>query len=217
MGGGQGLAHCAAHADELALESEQSQQSSPEAEDEYAKKQGDAIQAEKKCQHNAEKQVLEALPKMEDQASSRVLKEAFRMHRAQTEKQVDRLDRIFRDVGNSPGGVTCAGVQGIIAEGETQAMLQKGERDADFIAALPNVLAAVPELGGSVTGEHGIGVEKIDQMPLLFSPQDLLVMSQLRRVFDPGVLERLALIALGIPAYLYWNRKRAGLASGPRG
>ncbi len=40
-------------------------------------------------------------------------------------------------------------------------------------------------LGGSITGEHGIGVEKIAQMPLIFSPDDLLVMSQLRRVFDP--------------------------------
>ena len=40
-------------------------------------------------------------------------------------------------------------------------------------------------MGGSLTGEHGIGVEKIGEMPLLFSPDDLIVMSELRRVFDP--------------------------------
>ena len=43
-------------------------------------------------------------------------------------------------------------------------------------------------MGGSLTGEHGIGAEKQHEMPLLFSPDDLLVMRELRRVFDP--LER---------------------------
>jgi glycolate oxidase len=53
------------------------------------------------------------------------------------------------------------------------------------IAAGRDILIACLELGGSLTGEHGIGVEKINEMPLLFSPDDLLVMSELRRVFDP--------------------------------
>jgi glycolate oxidase len=53
------------------------------------------------------------------------------------------------------------------------------------IAAGHDILTACLELGGSLTGEHGIGVEKINEMPLLFSPDDLLVMSELRRVFDP--------------------------------
>jgi glycolate oxidase len=41
-------------------------------------------------------------------------------------------------------------------------------------------------MGGSLTGEHGIGVEKIAEMPLIFSPDDLIVMSELRRIFDPA-------------------------------
>jgi len=45
---------------------------------------------------------------------------------------------------------------------------------------------ACVEMGGSLTGEHGIGAEKMAEMPLIFSPDDLLVMSELRRVFDPG-------------------------------
>jgi len=47
------------------------------------------------------------------------------------------------------------------------------------------ILKACIEMGGSLTGEHGIGVEKIAEMPLLFAPDDLLVMAELRRVFDP--------------------------------
>ncbi len=47
------------------------------------------------------------------------------------------------------------------------------------------ILQACVALGGSITGEHGIGVEKIHQMPLIFSPEDLLVMSSIRSAFDP--------------------------------
>jgi glycolate oxidase len=40
-------------------------------------------------------------------------------------------------------------------------------------------------VGGSVTGEHGIGVEKMSFMPKLFTPQDLATMVALRGVFNP--------------------------------
>jgi glycolate oxidase len=74
-------------------------------------------------------------------------------------------------------------------DGNIHPILLFDERDADqvrrVLSAGREILEACVALGGSVTGEHGIGVEKIAQMPLLFSPDDLLVMSQLRRVFDP--------------------------------
>jgi len=40
-------------------------------------------------------------------------------------------------------------------------------------------------LGGSVTGEHGIGVEKIGFMDKMFSEEDLQVMQDVRDVFNP--------------------------------
>jgi glycolate oxidase len=74
-------------------------------------------------------------------------------------------------------------------DGNIHPILLFDERDADetrrVLAAGREILEACVALGGSVTGEHGIGVEKIAQMPLIFSPEDLQVMSQLRRVFDP--------------------------------
>jgi glycolate oxidase len=48
-----------------------------------------------------------------------------------------------------------------------------------------DILKACVEMGGSLTGEHGIGAEKMAEMPLIFSPDDLMVMAELRRVFDP--------------------------------
>lgn len=44
------------------------------------------------------------------------------------------------------------------------------------------------ELGGSVTGEHGIGVEKIDLMKLMFSPDDLELQAMAKRIFNDGML-----------------------------
>ena len=74
-------------------------------------------------------------------------------------------------------------------DGNIHPIILFDERDAEQVRRVLDagreILEACVELGGSVTGEHGIGVEKIEQMPLLFTPDDLRVMSQLRRVFDP--------------------------------
>jgi glycolate oxidase len=43
-------------------------------------------------------------------------------------------------------------------------------------------------LGGVVSGEHGIGVEKRDYMDILFTTADLAAMARLRRSFDPREL-----------------------------
>jgi glycolate oxidase len=53
------------------------------------------------------------------------------------------------------------------------------------VAAGNDILEKCIHLGGSVTGEHGIGVEKIDFMEKQFTKHDLDAMRALRRVFDP--------------------------------
>jgi len=50
------------------------------------------------------------------------------------------------------------------------------------------ILKTCAEVGGTITGEHGIGVEKMDYMPLIFSPEDLLVMTTVRDIFNPSKL-----------------------------
>ena len=71
---------------------------------------------------------------------------------------------------------------------------------AEELAA--DILALCVELGGSITGEHGVGVEKRDYMKLMFSPDDLGLMEDVRAAVDP---ERLAnrgkmLTPPGVPA-----------------
>ncbi len=74
-------------------------------------------------------------------------------------------------------------------DGNIHPIVLYDERDADevrrAIEAGRDILRACVQLGGSLSGEHGIGAEKIQEMPLLFSPDDLMVMTELRRVFDP--------------------------------
>jgi glycolate oxidase len=74
-------------------------------------------------------------------------------------------------------------------DGNIHPIILYDERDVSevrrAIEAGRAILKACVELGGSLTGEHGIGVEKMGEMPLLFSPDDLMVMAELRRVFDP--------------------------------
>lgn len=53
------------------------------------------------------------------------------------------------------------------------------------LAASDEILTKCIELGGSVTGEHGIGVEKLSLMRHLFTEDDLAVMSELRDVINP--------------------------------
>jgi glycolate oxidase len=62
---------------------------------------------------------------------------------------------------------------------------RKPEQVKHAIDAGREILTACVEMGGSLTGEHGIGVEKQGEMPLLFSPDDLIAMTELRHVFDP--------------------------------
>jgi glycolate dehydrogenase FAD-linked subunit len=54
------------------------------------------------------------------------------------------------------------------------------------VAAGNDILEKCVALGGSVTGEHGIGVEKIDFMEKQFTKESLDAMRALRRVFDPA-------------------------------
>ena len=59
------------------------------------------------------------------------------------------------------------------------------EQIRQAIAASHEILRKCIQLGGTVTGEHGIGVEKIDFMAEQFTPDDLDAMRMLRTVFDP--------------------------------
>jgi glycolate oxidase subunit GlcD len=62
-------------------------------------------------------------------------------------------------------------------------------RDPDLVhrvhVACREIMAACVAAGGSITGEHGVGSDKLDYMPWIFDPDTLGAMRAVRRVFDP--------------------------------
>ena len=59
------------------------------------------------------------------------------------------------------------------------------EEQARVHAAMREIMATCVAAGGTITGEHGIGLDKLEYMPLIFSDESLAAMCRLREVFDP--------------------------------
>jgi len=90
--------------------------------------------------YDAEKQLVKALPKMAESASSSELKSAFQEHLDQTERHVERLEEVFEIAGKPARGKKCEAMEGLIAEGKD--MMEESEpnvRDAALIAAAQKV------------------------------------------------------------------------------
>ncbi|UUP17961.1 ferritin-like domain-containing protein [Nitratireductor thuwali] len=85
----------------------------------------------------AEKQILKALPKMIDKATSAELKNGFEKHRKETEGHIANVEEVFRMHGTEAKGVNCPAIDGIIQEAEEVAgeVEDKQVLDAALIAA----------------------------------------------------------------------------------
>ena len=91
--------------------------------------------------YSAEQQILRALPKMSEAATSPKLAKAFRDHVEETKDQVARLDKIFKGLGVSPRGKTCKGMKGLLEEGKeiVEGEAEPTVKDAALIAAAQRV------------------------------------------------------------------------------
>ncbi len=90
---------------------------------------------------SAETQITKALPRMMKAATNPKLKRAFNTHLKQTERHVKRLERIFKELDESPRGKKCVGMEGLIKEGQ-ELIKEKPEADvldAGLIAAAQHV------------------------------------------------------------------------------
>ena len=78
--------------------------------------------------YNAETQLVDALPKMAEAATSHELKSAFEHHLEETREHVSRLENTFQQINEESSGETCEAMKGLIKEGE---ILLKAEGDPD--------------------------------------------------------------------------------------
>lgn len=84
--------------------------------------------------YSAENQLVKALPKMAKAASSEELKAGFQEHLQQTQGHVQRLEKIFKDLDESPKGKKCTGMEGLVSEGSE--VMEEDFEDAVMDAAL---------------------------------------------------------------------------------
>jgi ferritin-like metal-binding protein YciE len=91
--------------------------------------------------YDAEEQLVKALPKMAEAATSSDLRSAFEEHLKQTKGHVQRLEQVFSEAGKNPGGQTCEAMEGLIDEGEEMIddIEESALRDAGLIAAANRV------------------------------------------------------------------------------
>jgi ferritin-like metal-binding protein YciE len=91
--------------------------------------------------NDAEQQITQAMPRMIQASSSPDLRQTFQKHLDETKYQVERLDLIFKKLGETPRGKRCRGIEGIIAEGNE--VMQAGGApdvaDAALIASAQRV------------------------------------------------------------------------------
>jgi ferritin-like metal-binding protein YciE len=91
--------------------------------------------------YSAEQQLVEALPKMANASSHEELRDAFEHHLEETRGHVQRLEQIFSQIGETPGGEKCKGMEGLIKEGQEVLEMQGDPNviDAALIAAAQRV------------------------------------------------------------------------------
>jgi glycolate oxidase len=103
--------------------------------------------------------------------------------RTRLPQALHRIDEICREYKLLVGNVFHAG------DGNLHPLLifdRRERRQVEAVmAAGTEILTACIELGGTISGEHGIGYEKRETLPLVFSSDDLATMGRVRDVFDP--------------------------------
>jgi ferritin-like metal-binding protein YciE len=90
---------------------------------------------------DAERQLVQALPKMASAASDQKLQKAFTEHLSETRDHVSRLEEIFGQLGMQPPTETCKAMRGLVAEGD-EVIATQGDpaaKDAALIAAAQRV------------------------------------------------------------------------------
>ena len=99
------------------------------------------LEDELKDIYSAENQIRKALPAMAEAAEAKDLRASFEKHLEQTQTHVQRIEEICRDLKIEPSGKTCAGMAGLIREGEEviESDMESEPKQAALIGAAQRV------------------------------------------------------------------------------
>lgn len=103
--------------------------------------------------------------------------------RTKLPEMLEYIEGVGRKYGFQIGNIFHAG------DGNLHPLLMFDARDRDqsqrVVKAAQEIMTHCAELGGSITGEHGVGVEKNELMPLVFSEDDLQFQRQIKNLINP--------------------------------
>ncbi len=117
--------------------------------------------------YNAEKQLTKALPKMAKAATDPELKKGFEKHLAETEQQIEILDRAFEECDFKPERITCEAMKGLVEEGkEAIDEIEKGPLlDVALIVAAQKVEHyEIAGYGSLCALAQKMGMTKVDRL-----------------------------------------------------
>lgn len=148
----------------------------------------DVLLDELRDMYSAENQLVKALPKLAKGAQSPKLKQLFTGHLQETKGQVERLKKVFAELGEKPTGQHCNGMEGVIEEGKDA--LEKDEESASFDSGL---------IGAALRTEH----YEIAGYEVCISMATTLAMPSVAKLLSSNLKEELAAAAkittAGIP------------------
>jgi FAD/FMN-containing dehydrogenase len=127
---------------------------------------------------------------------------------------LDKVRRIGEDLRLRVANVFHAG------DGNLHPNIAYDANDPDESArvqkAMHAIMHACVDAGGTITGEHGIGIDKLQYMDLIFSPDSLAAMCSLRDVFDPDRRSNPGKV-VPIHSCREWHGVRSARAEGAQG
>ena len=129
----------------------------------------DLLADELKDLYSAENQLIRALPKMAKTAKSAELRMAFEEHLEQTKNHAQRIEQVCTDMGVSPKGKKCVGMEGLIEEGRE--IITNGSKDsispleAGLIGAAQKVEHyEICAYGGLVALANTLGLDEVSDL-----------------------------------------------------
>ena len=137
----------------------------------------DVLIDELRDMYSAENQLVKALPKLAKGAINPKLKQLFTTHLGETKGQVERLKKVFLELGEKPTGQHCNGMEGVIEEGKEA--LEKDEEGASFDSGL---------IGAALRTEH----YEIAGYEACISMAAMLGMAKVTRLLNSNLKEELS-------------------------
>jgi ferritin-like metal-binding protein YciE len=142
--------------------------------------------------YDGEKRLLKALPKMAKAATNEELQNAFTSHAKETDRQVARLEKVFRSIGEGARGKKCNGIVGIVEEAKTAideieegavldaALIAGGQRAEHYEIAAYGTLAHFADLLGEQRAKDLLG-QTLDEEKAADEKLNTIAMSDVNR------------------------------------